>query len=521
MNSPNNYNTFSLTIYKILYCLLISCVSSFVFSQNEEVDPDGYNVFYYSNGKIASEGYFVKGLPNGVWKSYYQNGQLKSIGNKKEGLSDSLWKFYDIDGTLTWKYSYKNDKKNGCATKYDTLGIMEQETYYVDDIKQGEEIWYYVDGSIKKKIEFIDDKENGLALEYNHQGQVISEEEYSKGYLRKKENFNQLNEKGEKVGTWRTYHSNGKVATEINYENGKKEGIATSYDAQGKLININSMKGDTVASDPGGIVMIDLYKEYHDNGKVKLVGGTNKGLKSGIFREYDADGNLIQGYIYNKDTLMSEGMVQAGGIFVGEWKTYYKNGKIKSTGPYQNGQKDGFWTYYYENGKKEQEGKFKNDVLSGQWNWYYENSQLKKQEFFNNKGLLEGPMTEYDSLGVELARGEYYNGKKEGAWFYQVGDYKEVGSFTLDRPNGIWQYFYQNGKLAFVGEFSEGEPRGKHTYYHKNGLKKLVGKHAGGLRHGTWKEFDERGELVEIIQYRNGEIYRLNGFRVVEIEEEK
>ena len=40
--------------------------------------PDGPQRFFYSNGKVSSEGNFKNGIPDGVWKAYYENGNLKS-----------------------------------------------------------------------------------------------------------------------------------------------------------------------------------------------------------------------------------------------------------------------------------------------------------------------------------------------------------------------------------------------------------------------------------------------------------
>ena len=175
---------------------------------------------------------------------------------------------------------------------------------------------------------------------------------------------------------------------------------------------------------------------------------------------------------------------------------------------------------FYRNGKKEQEGVIKENVLNGQWTWYYQNGQIKKVEFFNRQGKLEGEQIEYDSLGNELAKGEFYNGVKEGPWFYHVGDFKETGNFVGGDPDGMWTHYYMNGKVAFKGLFAYGEPKGKHIYYHKNGIKKLVGKYSGGLKVGVWKEYSEKNELIETIHYKNGEIFKINGFRVKEIKEE-
>ena len=522
INSPNNNSKYSsyLAYLKKIYCLIVlSSVCVFSFGQ-DEINPNGYNAFYFENGKIASEGDFKNGLPEGQWKAYYPSGVLKSVGNKKEGKSEGIWKFYNDEGNLVWLYPYEGDLKNGCAIQYDSLGNVAKETYYVDDKKQGEEIWYFEDGSVQKKLNFEEGKESGIALEFDENGVIVAEQEYSNGYLRSNKKFNQFDENGNKTGVWRDYYKNGQLKSEISFKGGKMDGLSKEFDEQGRLLNISEMSNGAEASDPGGVVIIDLYKEYHPNGKVKLVGGFNKGLKSGIFRKYSLEGELERAYIYKKDTLVSEGMIEAGGIFVGEWTNYYEDGSVKSVGNFSNGLKDGRWTYYYRNGKKEQEGVIKENVLNGQWTWYYQNGQIKKTEFFNRRGKLEGEQVEYDSLGNEIAKGEYYNGVKEGSWFYHVGDFKETGNFVGGDADGIWTHYYRNGKVAFKGLYSFGEPKGKHIYYHKNGIKKKVGKYSGGLKVGMWKEYSDKGELIETIHYKAGEIFKINGFRVKEVKEE-
>ncbi len=521
INSPNNNSKYSLSLKKI-YCLLIIVWIGIGKTWGQDgIKPNGYNIFYFENGKISSEGKFKNGLPEGLWKSYYQNGALKSKGYKLAGESDSLWKFYNDAGLITQTFYYANKMKNGCATMYDSLGNISREIYYVDDKREGESNWFFEDGSLKKTVNFKDDAEDGIGLEYNQEGVVVAEEEYSNGYLRNKNTFNQLDEEGNKTGIWREYFDNGNIKNEISYKGGLKDGISKEFDKEGKLLTINEMKNGQEASDPGGVVIIDLYKEYHSNGKVKLVGGLNKGKKSGIFRSYDENGELLRAYVYKKDTLLSEGMLKPGGIFQDEWITYYSDGTQKSKGTFEEGLRNGKWTYFYKSGKKEQEGKFKKDVLSGQWVWYYQNGQIKKSEYFNSKGKLEGEQAEYDSLGNELSKGEYYNGNKEGAWFYQVGDFKEVGSFTSGNEDGQWNHYYKNGKVAFTGMYSDGEPKGKHFYYHKNGIKKRVGKYAGGLKHGMWREYNSKGELIETIQYKRGETFKINGFKIKPFEEEE
>src|SRR6185436_20383625 len=71
------------------------------------VNKNGYNKFYYENGKISSEGTMRDNKPDGYWKNYYDNGKLKIEGNRKNFLLDSAWKFYDVKGRVTKIINYK------------------------------------------------------------------------------------------------------------------------------------------------------------------------------------------------------------------------------------------------------------------------------------------------------------------------------------------------------------------------------------------------------------------------------
>jgi antitoxin component YwqK of YwqJK toxin-antitoxin module len=522
MNTPNNNNTyFSFKRFIIDYIIIgvfVFCGSGSVFGQ--EIDPNGRNVFYFQNGRISSEGYFKNGLPVGIWKSYYSDGTLKSSGNKSKGLSDSLWVFFDSEGRKKHLFDYANDKKNGCAVYYDTSGNVVKEMFYLNDVAQQEILEYYPGGALKKQTTIIDGKAIGLALEFNEQGDVITEEIYDNGFLKDRKEFNRLDENGKKTGIWRSFFSNGNLESEVTYKDGNKSGLSKTYNKKGKLIDLQRMEGDTIAGHSDELVIIELYKEFYDNGKIKLIGGLDNGIKNGTFREYNEGGEIVNGYIYESDTVIAEGVITGNGVYEGEWIHYYKSGAIKAKGNYVNSKKEGKWIYYYANGKKEQEGNFTDNQLKGSWIWYYQNGQVKRKEFYNRKELLEGTVFEYDSLGNEMTRGDYYNGLKEGEWFYHVGDHKEVGEYTLGFETGKWNHYYQNGKLAFTGTYDEGEPKGKHIYYHKNGLKKLVGKYLGGEKHGKWKAYDQKGVLIQEIEYKRGEIFKIDGFKVTPVNEE-
>ena len=89
-----------------------------LFAQEDTVVKNGHQVFYHSNGKIASEGEMRDGKPDGYWKTYDDLGILKSEGNRKNFQLDSLWKFYDDEGALKLSITYSEGIKNGNRTTY-------------------------------------------------------------------------------------------------------------------------------------------------------------------------------------------------------------------------------------------------------------------------------------------------------------------------------------------------------------------------------------------------------------------
>jgi len=332
--------------------------------------------------------------------------------------------------------------------------------------------------------------------------------------------MNRLNKNGLKTGYWRAYYKNGKLKSERNYLNGIQKGISKTYDLKGKIAAIKNFSADTLNGSED-IELIKLYKEFYPNTyKEKLVGGFFNNMKQGMYREYDKSGKVINGYIYKNDTILAEGLILDNGTYDGFWKTNFPSGKKYSEGNYEKGAKNGEWIFYYENGKKQQIGKYKNQIPAGEWKWYYENGALKRIEYYR-KGKLEGSQIEYDNVGNELTNGEFYNGLREGPWFYHIGDYKEVGEFTMGYKTNNWKHFYRSGKIAFIGDFDEGQPKGKHIYYFENGVKKLKGKFLAGEKNGTWKEYNEVGELIEYLNYKRGELLLINGKKIKIISDEE
>ena len=261
--------------------------------------------------------------------------------------------------------------------------------------------------------------------------------------------------------------------------------------------------------------MMDIRKEYYENGKLKLVGSYKNGTKQGVFREYDQEGNIINSHIYEGNVKSGEGIVDPSGDKQGNWKLFYPTGELKAQGQYVQGLKSGEWQYFFASGKIEQIGNYKDGLAHGSWKWYYESGDLLREERFR-KGKEDGLMVEYTVEGNEIIKGEFIDGLRTGPWFYTVNDHTEEGEYLDGEKNGEWIFVYDNGKVNFKGEYANGIPIDKHSWYYRDGSLKQEGKYNSGERHGNWIFFNELGLESYKIKYKYGEEMKIDGAKIPE-----
>ncbi len=493
----------------IMLGLFVSWQSSI--AQNQ-VNPKPDTVFYYLNGNKQSEGSMVDGKPDGYWQTYYENGVLKSEGRRNTFLLDSIWNFYDEEGKKVLSIEYAGGMKNGQRTTWRDKEFVTER--FVDDIKQGISTWYYSDSSVYKTIPFVDGREDGLAKEFADDGRVLTLTTYKKGFVVSRERINHKDAEGRKQGAWKFFHDNGLVKLEGKYLNDLKDGYFKEYDEAGKLLATSKWMEGEKQEDAAELVRLEVAKDYYPNGQVMTMQTFRNGVAQGIRRDFDEEGKVSGGTIFEDGIKVAEGITLTDGVRQGAWKEYYKNEMLKAEGNYTDGAKTGLWNFYHPNGQLEQTGKYDTKGrLAGPWIWYYPSGNILREENYI-KGMADGLMSEYDEEGKIVAEGEYIEGMEEGPWIYQYGDYREEGSYSYGYRNGYWKYFDKDGSLLFEGEFIDNNPNGKHLYYWDNGRVKDEINYLMGMKDGDWKKYNYDGTLLLIISYENGIEQKYDGVKI-------
>ena len=484
-----------------------------IFSQESNINPNGYNVFYKNDTIKISEGYMVNGKPDGYWKNYYDNGILKSEGNRLNFELDSLWKFYNEEGEIILSINYKNGMKNGFRTTYQADEILKEN--FINDVKEGNTFTLYPNLKTHTKTPFVNGLEEGISKEYDLSGNIIQLITYKKGYIANRERINRYDSDSLAHGRWLWFSNDEAVILQEGFfKHGLKHGYFKEYDSKGNLISAVKYVNGEKQEKAEELMKLEVRTDYYPNGKVRVVATYNsEGKPEGVRREYNEEGEVEKSYIFRNGNLIGEGIFTDSGEKEGIWKEYYSDGKLKAFGDYKNNLKNGLWKFYYKNSQLEEIGKYIAGKPDSVWNWYYDNGKILRTENFYN-GLPDGMLTEFDKNGNIITQGEFIEGKKEGHWIYNIGLNKTEGEYSDDMRTGLWKSYFDDGSVQFEGRFVDDNPNGEHKWYWPNGKIKMQGKYIMGRKSGDWKKYDKDGLLLISITYQSGKEIKYDGIKI-------
>lgn len=504
--------------FLVIICLIV--IGNECFSQDK--NQNGYVKFTYPNGKISSEGHMVNGKPDGFWKTYYVTGIVKSEGTRKNFLLDSVWIFYNELSDTLEKISYVLGKRNGYYYQYSSVeeknqprrNIVISKELFVNDKREGLSYYYYPNGKLREVINYRNNKKHGIGKEFNNDSVIITLYEYFNDYMIDKQNINRI-VKSRKEGVWKEFYNDGSVKSEKNFNENQLTGHLKEFDPKGN-VTLSELydNGKLIKSGKEDTLDIEERITKDANGKIIKRSYFRKNVPTGIQREYDGDGNVINAYVYNeKGIIVSQGIVRDDGTREGKWNYFYEDGQVKSVGNYINNRQEGEWNFFFQGGKTEQTGKFSKGMLNGEWKWFYHNGKIIRVENFSD-GKREGKYLELNISGDTVVLGNYLNGEKDSLWITKFGEVKEIGNYKKDLKEGIWKTYFLDGVLYYIGNYFEGNADGRHVYYYETGKIREEQYYANGFKEKAWKKYNPDGTILLTINYENDMETRINGIKI-------
>ncbi len=492
-----------------LAVLLLVCMMPL--RAQDTVPGNGYTIFRYPSGVKSSEGYLVNGQPDGWWKSYDEKGRLVSEGNRKNLLLDSLWTFY-VDGRKSFTIHYQDGKKHGEQIQYFpreyTVSQWRQDTIV------GAVRTYDTAGWLKKTVPYFEGKPHGMAKEFDKTGLVVAVANYYRGVMSRRERINRTDEHGLKQGSWKFFWDNGQLKMEGNFLNGKKHGFFKFYDESGNFLYVEKYENDQLITDAKETKQLEKRMAYHSNGQPSIITTYYNGKQDGIRREFDAEGKITKGYVFEEGWMRYEGITDMNGLRQGLWKEYYPTGELRSKGKYKNSKPVGEWNFYFIDKTVEITGEYNSKgEKQGEWIWFYTTGDTMIVAHYED-GDAEGEYVEYDEDGTPLVKGNYVAGYEEGIWLYRNGDAVEKGRYEGGKQEGLWKTTYENGHSAFEIRYDGGVRHGKYTAYWENGNIKTTGKYVSGLQDGPWTYYNEDGIVVLTTLFSEGKEIKWNDYTI-------
>ena len=384
---------------------------------------------YYDNGQLRSIKNYVDTIEHGSFIYYYDNGTLSEKGTMKNGELEGEYWSYNKEEILEEYYTYKNGYKVGPFKAFWETGELKVEGTYRKNAVRYDEPYrigvykaYLPNGEIGISAKFGIDEDNEEILIGKGMNNDYYETDNPYNY-KLKEEVNLLD--GEYHGVSKEYYENGQLKAKGEFIKGEEVGKHKEYYNNGQL------KSNTTFLDGN---KIGLYEEYLENGSPSKKG--NNGEKGGGFGPYYGEiGNWTYWKYYSNGQLKKYYSKEEYIGFIGNYESYYENGKLKEKGAYNDDDKDGEWSFYYENGNLKEKGAYKDDDKNGEWSFYFSNGQLEKKYTEDNSGDYTGNYVEYYENGELRFKGERVDDEKEGEW-YQFEDGEK------------YKFLYENGELV-------------------------------------------------------------------------
>jgi len=318
---------------------------------------------------------------------------------------------------------------------------------------------------------------------------------------------------GEKFGKWKFFYKDGGLEEISNYYDGKLNGAVQQFYSNGNI----KFKGYFYLGVPN-----NSFEVYHTNGKLAEEGNFNSipdSIEENTFKYW----NVIE-------------FLPA--IKVGEWKSYYESGRLKTVTQfkdsdtleyltsyfdtsgtklvsngngtikenyyskkpklvttYKNGLKDGVHKSWNANGTVKEEGAYKDGLQTSNWKYYFFVSGKIYQEIGFIEGEKHGFFEEHMPNEIVSIKGNYKHGKKDSIWayYFEDGQLDMQGNFVTDLQDGHWKYWYPNGKIYYEGDYKTGKKDGYWEFFYNNEQLWRDGEYRNDKKDGVWNFFYESG----------------------------
>lgn len=201
---------------------------------------------------------------------------------------------------------------------------------------------------------------------------------------------------------------------------------------------------------------------------------------------------------------------------------FYPSGNISSQGCLVDGKAEGVWYSLFEDGSIKSEGIYSSNKLNGLWTFYHSNTQIEKEIHYQND-VKNGLEKSYSESGILLTQTTWQSNIKHGEEkrFFDSGELQHVTFFNKGLKEGKCREYARDGRLIAFKTFKKGvifstdrfnrynksnEKTGVWKVFFQNLTVNEEGPWVGGKKHGIFRTYDKKGDLINLERYHFGEL---------------
>jgi antitoxin component YwqK of YwqJK toxin-antitoxin module len=207
-------------------------------------------------------------------------------------------------------------------------------------------------------------------------------------------------------------------------------------------------------ANPTEAVRWGVYRRYHPNGRLAVLGAYRNGKAAGEWVWLDESGQVLRRAKQTaeyQDDLANDPLSSPNSTFRNTAGVVIAEGQLKQDKPH------GLWTYSYDNGAPKAQGRYLSGLPEGLWSYFYPDGELEKQMTYA-LGVPIGPYRVTFPSGLDRERGQYDAGVRTGVWrtFFDDGRVREEGAYREDRRDGEWKAWNDDGLLVTRTIYTQG-----------------------------------------------------------------
>ena len=355
---------------------------------------------------------------------------------------------YHDNGEKYMVYYEENDIKEGEHLEYDEFGRLRRKCFYTKGEKNGDEIEYYpYTGKIRSRITYLDGEKHGRHIVLTSSGNYILKCNYQNGLLH---------------GDYKEWYekSKGILKKVCSYKNDQLHGVFRLWNEKQTLViyacYFNGVKRGR-------------YMENYENAKPKLK------------CNYDKNGELH-------------------GIRI----SFYKNGMKKDIEYYCHSKPINYVWKQYSNEQIAKYGKYWKHNKDGEWKEWYRDGRLKNKFYFNN-GDLNGVCSRYSVRGDMIELAEYTDGKLNGKHviFYPNGSIHYMQQYAEGRKEGKKISYDRNGNVTHIETYNNDQLNGQFVDY----LQRIQCNYKDGVLCGEFIQYTNDNQIMMNVIFLDGVLH--------------